>query len=216
LFLGGNGFVAVAEQSVSSGGAAIVCATMPLWVGVFGVAFGAKPTAREWVSLVLGFTGVVVLMGGPSLAGKPVHVAFLIASPIAWAIGSLLSRRGKGAEGPQSTMVNAAVQMLCGSAVLAVAALIHGEPIAVHASAGAWLAMLYLAVFGSIVAFTAYAWLLANARPVVATSYAFVNPSLAVVLGAAWYGEPLGATTIVANVMIVLAVMLAVTRRRSA
>jgi drug/metabolite transporter (DMT)-like permease len=216
LFVGGNGFVAVAEQSVSSGGAAIVCATMPLWVGVFGALFGARPTAREWASLVLGFTGVVVLMGGPSLAGKPAHVALLIGSPIAWAIGSLLSRRGKGADGPYATMVNAGVQMLCGSAVLALAAVVHGEPLAVHASAGAWLAVGYLAVFGSIVSFTAYSWLLANARPAVATSYAFVNPILAVLLGAALYGEPLGVTTVIANAMIVGAVLLAVTRRRSA
>ena len=216
LFVGGNGFVAIAEQSVSSGGAAIVCATMPLWVGVFGAVFGVRPTAREWASLVLGFTGVVVLMGGPSLDGKPAHVALLIASPIAWAIGSLLSRRGKGAEGPQATMVNAAVQMLCGSAVLAIAAIVRGEPLAVHASATAWFAVGYLAVFGSIISFTAYAWLLANARPVVATSYAFVNPILAVLLGAALYGEPLGITTVIANAMIVGAVVLAVTRRRSA
>jgi drug/metabolite transporter (DMT)-like permease len=219
LFAGGNGFVAVAEQSVSSGGAAIVCATMPLWVGVFGALFGGKqggvrPTAREWASLVLGFAGVVVLMGGPTLAGEPAHVALLVASPIAWAIGSLLSRRGNGAEGPRATTVNAAVQMLAGSAVLAVAAVIHGEPIAVHASASAWLAVGYLAVFGSIVSFTAYAWLLANARPAVATSYAFVNPILAVLIGAALYGEPLGITTIVANLMIVAAVMLAIANKR--
>ncbi|HEY1546921.1 MAG TPA: drug/metabolite exporter YedA [Kofleriaceae bacterium] len=212
LFVGGNGFVAVAEQSVPSGGAAIVCATMPLWVGVFGAVFGARPTARECASLVLGFTGVVVLMGGPSLAGKPAHVALLIMSPIAWAIGSLLSRRGKGAEGPQATMVNAGVQMLCGCAVLAIAAMIHREPIAVHASARAWLALGYLAVFGSIVSFTAYSWLLANARPVVATSYAFVNPVLAVLLGAALYGEPLGVTTVIANAMIVGAIVIAIKR----
>ncbi len=216
LFVGGNGFVAVAEQSVSSGGAAVVCATMPRWVGVFGAVSGVRPTAREWASLVLGFTGVVVLMGGPSLAGKPAHVACLIASPIAWAIGSLLSRRGKGADGPHATMVNAGAQMLCGSAVLALAAIAHGEPLAVHASARAWLAVGYLAVFGSIVSFTAYSWLLANARPAVATSYAFVNPILAVLLGAALYGESLGATTVIANAMIVCAVMLAVMRRRSA
>src|SRR5262245_46117984 len=74
LFLGGNGFVAYAEKSVSSGGAAVVCATMPLWVGVLGAITGVRPTAREWLSLLVGFVGVVVLMGGPSLAGEPQHI----------------------------------------------------------------------------------------------------------------------------------------------
>jgi drug/metabolite transporter (DMT)-like permease len=212
LFVGGNGFVAIAETSVSSGGAAIVCATMPLWIGVFGAIFGTRPTAREWASLVLGFTGVVVLMGGPALAGKPAHVALVIASPILWALGSLLARRSRS-DGPHATVVNAAVQMLAGSAVLALGGLVHGERVAAHASVTAWLAVVYLAVFGSVVAFTAYAWLLAHVRPVVATSYAFVNPILAVLIGAALYNEPLGWTTAVANAMIVGAVMLALSRR---
>jgi drug/metabolite transporter (DMT)-like permease len=211
LFVGGNGFVAIAETSVSSGGAAIVCATMPLWIGVFGAIAGTRPTTREWASLALGFTGVVVLMGGPALAGKPAHVALVIVSPILWALGSLLARRNRSADGP---VVNAAVQMLAGSAVLALGGLVHGETAMPHASATAWLAVVYLAVFGSVVAFTAYAWLLAHARPVVATSYAFVNPILAVLIGAALYDEPLGWSTVVANAMIVGAVMLALSPSR--
>lgn len=214
LFLGGNGFVAIAETSLSSGGAAIVCATMPLWIGVFGAIFGTRPTAREWASLVLGFTGVVVLMGGPALAGKPAHVVLVIASPILWALGSLLARRRRGASGPHATLVNAALQMLAGSAALALGGLVHGESGMTHASVTAWLAVVYLAVFGSIVGFTAYTWLLAHARPVVATSYAFVNPILAVLIGAALYDEPLGWSTAAANAMIVGAVMLALSRRR--
>ena len=83
-----------------------------------------------------------------------------------------------------------------------------------HVSASSWLALGYLCIFGSLVAFTGYAWLLRNARPVVATSYAYVNPILAVLIGAALYGEPLSWTTAVANILIVGAVMLALTKRR--
>jgi drug/metabolite transporter (DMT)-like permease len=212
LFVGGNGFVAIAEQTVASGGAAVVCATMPLWVGVLGAAFGARPTAREWVSLVLGFVGVVVLMGGPSLAGEPRHIVFLIFSPIMWAVGSLLSRRTKDVGGTHAALVGPALQMLTGGALLVVIGLLRGESIPAHASATAWGALVYLFVFGSVIGFTAYAWLLRNARPVVATSYAYVNPILAVLIGAALYAEPLGWTTIVANALIVGAVMLALRR----
>ena len=213
LFLGGNGFVALSEQSVSSGGAAVVCATMPLWVGVLGAFLGAKPTVREWVSLVIGFTGVVVLMGGPALAGEPQHVALLIASPILWALGSLISRRTKPVTGAQAALVTPALHMLTGGVILILAGAGIGETVPMHASVNAWLAVAYLAVFGSIIGFTAYSWLLANARPVVATSYAYVNPVLAVLIGAALYGEPLGWTTLVANVLIVGAILLALKKR---
>jgi len=213
LFLGGNGLVALSEQSVSSGGVAVVCATMPLWVGVLGAAVGERPTAREWIALVLGFVGVVVLMGGPTLAGKPLHIAFAIGSPILWACGSLLSRRTKDIGGEHASLIGPALQMLTGGAILLAVALVHGERLPADAAASSWLALGYLIVFGSLIGFTAYAWLLRNARPVVATSYAYVNPVLAVLIGAALYGEPLGWTTAVANVLIVGAVMLALRKR---
>jgi drug/metabolite transporter (DMT)-like permease len=213
--MGGNGFVALAEQSVPSGGVAVVCATMPLWVGVLGAAFGVKPTAREWLALVIGFCGVVVLMGGPTLAGRPQDIACAIASPILWACGSLLSRRTRDVGGEHAALVGPAVQMLAGGLVLAIVATLRGEHLPAHTPATSWLALGYLVVFGSIVGFTAYSWLLRHARPVVATSYAYVNPVLAVLIGAALYGEPLGWTTLVANVLIVGAVMLAVGTRNA-
>jgi drug/metabolite transporter (DMT)-like permease len=80
LFLGGNGLVSIAELSVSSGGAAVVCATMPLWVGVLGMITGERPSKREWFSLGVGFIGVFVLMGGPTLSGEPVHIVLLMFS----------------------------------------------------------------------------------------------------------------------------------------
>ena len=216
LFLGGNGFVAIAELSVASGGAAVVCAMMPLWVGVLGVVRGERPSRREWLSLVLGFAGVLVLMGGPSLAGKPAHVAILIAAPICWALGSVLARRLPPTPAARDPFMMPAMQMLTGGVALAAVAAVSGERLPAHASPSAWLALAYLWIFGSLVAFTAYSWLLRNTRPVVATSYAYVNPVVAVGIGAVFSGEPLGVTTLVANVMIVAAVMLALRKPRPA
>ncbi|HWO17152.1 MAG TPA: EamA family transporter [Kofleriaceae bacterium] len=213
LFLGGNGFVSISQQSVSSGGAAVVCAMMPLWVGVLGVISGERPSRREWLSLVLGFVGVAVLMGGPSLAGDPLHVLVLIASPICWAMGSILARRLPGSLGRDPILLPA-MEMMAGGAVLAAVGGAMGERLSAEASAGAWLSLAYLTVFGSLVAFTAYNWLLRNARPATATSYAYVNPVLAVLLGAALSGEPIGVTTVIANALIVVAVFLALRRPR--
>jgi len=212
LCLGGNGFVSLAERSVSSSGAAVVCATMPLWTGVLGAATGARPTIREWGALLLGFVGVLVLVGGPSLAGEPIDIALLILSPISWACGSILARRlGKS---DRSVFMTPAMQMITGALALFVVAALRGERVPTDASGEAWAALAYLAVFGSIVAFTAYSWLLRNARPIVATSYAYVNPILATLIAAAFYGEPLGPSTLVANVLIVGAILLGMYKGR--
>ena len=212
LFLGGNGFVGIAEQSVSSGGAAVVCATMPLWTGVLAAVSGEKPSRREWLSLVVGFIGVLVLMGGPSLAGEPLHVVLIVLAPVCWSLGSIASRRFAHSTSID-TLTSSAMQMLTGAAALTIVGLIRGEPLPLHASTTSWLALAYLFVFGSLVGFTAYNWLLRNARPVVATSYAYVNPILAVLIGAAVSGEALGVTTLIANVLIVGAVALALGKR---
>lgn len=214
LFLGGNGLVVLAEQSVSSGGAAVVCATMPLWMGVLGVVSGDRPTRREWLSLAIGFLGVFVLMGGPTLSGEPHHIVMLMLSPACWALGSVLARRLKGPAARDSFMLPA-MQMLVGGALLFAGAVLRGERIPTDASATSWLALGYLWLAGSLLGFTAYSWLLRNARPVVATSYAYVNPILAVVIGAVISGEPLGVTTAIANVLIVGAVWLALRRPRA-
>ncbi|CAN5899505.1 drug/metabolite exporter YedA [soil metagenome] len=215
LFLGGNGFTAIAELTVSSGGAAVVCATMPLWVGVLGLVTGERPSGREWFALVVGFVGVLVLMGGPTLAGKPEHIALLVLAPMCWALGSILARRVPGKAAKDSFMLPA-MEMLTGGGALLVVAAIRGERIPTDASAESWMALAYLWLFGSLVAFIAYSWLLRNARPVVATSYAYVNPILAVIMGAVISGEQLGITTVVANVLIIGAVWLALRRPRAA
>jgi drug/metabolite transporter (DMT)-like permease len=213
LFLGGNGFVAIAELSVSSGGAAVVCAMMPLWTGVLAAVTGERPSRREWISLVIGFVGVLVLMGGPSLAGKPLHVMLLLLVPVSWSLGSVLARR-LGKTMKIETLMSSAMQMITGGAALALGAIGRGERLPAHASTHAWLALGYLVVFGSLIAFTAYNWLLRNTRSVVATSYAYVNPILAVLFGAAFSGEVIGLTTVIANVLIVGAVALALAKPR--
>jgi drug/metabolite transporter (DMT)-like permease len=213
LFVGGNGFVAIAELSVSSGGAAVVCATMPLWTGVLAAVSGERPSRREWWALVAGFVGVIVLMGGPSLQGRPLHLVLIVLAPMCWSLGSILARQQARAA-KVDTFLSSAMQMLTGGAALAVVALLRSERLPAHASTTSWLALGYLLVFGSLVGFTAYNWLLRNTRPVVATSYAYVNPILAVLIGAAASGEALGVTTLLANVLIVGAVTLAMGKPR--
>jgi drug/metabolite transporter (DMT)-like permease len=176
-----------------------------------GAGHDARPTVREWGALVAGFVGVLVLMGGPSLDGQPSHIVLLCLSPISWALGSLRSRRVPAVP-DRGPLAAPAMQMLTGGIALLAVALARGESIPSDASTTAWLALAYLLVFGSLVGFTAYSWLLRNARPAVATSYAYVNPILAVLIAAACYGEPLGLTTLVANVLIGGAVVLVVRR----
>ncbi|MCX5742547.1 MAG: EamA family transporter [Proteobacteria bacterium] len=214
MFVGGNGFLAIAEVTVPSGGAAVVCATMPLWTGVLGALTSRtdRPTLREWGALVIGFVGVIVLMGGPSLTGDPAHIALTILSPFAWACGSTLLRRLPTSP-DRGPLMLPAMQMITGAIALFVIAAIRGERLPTDASVGAWMALAYLLVFGSLVAFTAYTWLLRHARPIVATSYAYINPILAVLIAGVFYGEPLGVTTLIANILIVGAVILGMTRK---
>src|SRR4029077_17102182 len=112
-----------------------------------------------------------------------------------------------------ATLVGPALQMLTGAPMLVIAAALHRGALHLPAGAGGWFSLAYLVRVGSVIGFTAYAWLLRNARPVVATSYAYVNPILAVLIGAALYGESLGWTTLIANVLIVGGVMLALVRK---
>ncbi len=212
LFAGGNGFVAIAETEVSSGIAAVVCATMPLWMAVFSSLAGERPSGREWLGVALGLAGVGILVSGAEMAAAPVAAAILCASPLAWALGSLLSRRLSQAPG----LMAAASQQLLGGFALVVIGLARGErlPHPADVTFDAVWAVAYLIVFGSLIAFSAYAWLLRNARPAVATSYAFVNPAIAVVLGAALGAETIGPTTLIATPLIIAAVVLVVGRRR--
>lgn len=185
LLLGlGNGLVVLAETTVSSGLAAVAVASMPVWTAVFGMLRGQRATRAEWLGIVLGFAGVVWLNAGGTLTGSPTGLLYLLLSPLAWAFGSVWSR---GRDLPSPFMA-AAAQMLCGGVLLMAAGLLHGERIDAWPRWQGVLAVAYLAMFGSVIAFTAYVWLLQHVRPALAASYAYVNPVIAVALGA-WLAQ---------------------------
>lgn len=210
LFVAGNGFVAFAETSLSSGVAAVVVATMPLWMALFGTVLGERPRAREWLGIVLGFTGVVILMSGSGLSGEPTAALVLAISPLAWALGSTIARRSTLAPG----LLAAATQQLTGGLAMFAVGFGRGERWPATMTFDSVWTLAYLIVFGSLIAFTAYAWLLRNTRPAIATSYAFVNPPLAVLLGVALGAETIGTTTLIATPIVVAAVVLVVGRPR--
>jgi drug/metabolite transporter (DMT)-like permease len=185
LLLLGNGFVVLAEQSVSSGLAAVAVASVPLWMGLFGAMFGQRPSRVEWLGIAIGFAGVVWLNAGSSLSASTAGLVLLLVAPVGWAFGSVWSR---GRDLPSPFMA-AAGQMLCGSVMLIVVGLLRGESFDAVPTLHGTLALLYLAVFGSIIAFSTYVWLLHHVRPALVSSYAYVNPAIAVALGAWLAGE---------------------------
>ncbi len=180
-----NGLVNLAETQVGSGLAAIAVASMPLFAGVFAMLRGRHPSKFEWVGLVVGFAGVIWLHAGSALSSSTLGLICLIIAPLAWAWGSIWSRE---LDLPEPFMA-ASGQMLAGSAWMLGAALVTGERFTAVPSLGATAAMLYLVVAGSIFGFTAYIWLLHHVRPALATSYAYVNPPLAVLFGTLLAGE---------------------------
>ncbi|GAB3754826.1 drug/metabolite exporter YedA [Lysobacter olei] len=180
-----NGLVNLAETEVGSGLAAIAVASMPLFAGVFAMLRGRHPSKIEWVGLVVGFLGVLWLNAGSALSSSMLGLVCLVIAPIAWAWGSIWSR-DQDLPGP---FMSAAGQMLTGSIWMLLAALVTGERFDGMPSGGATAALLYLVVAGSIFGFTAYIWLLHHVRPALATSYAYVNPPIAVLFGALLAGE---------------------------
>ena len=204
LLLGlGNGMVCIAEQSVSSGLAAVAVASAPLWIGLFSTLRGQRSNRIEWLGLGIGFLGVLWLNAGSSLAASPIGLVALLVAPIAWAFGSVWS---KGRDLP-SPFMGAAAQMLCGGAMMLVAGLLLGERFDGMPSAKGTFAVAYLAGFGSIVAFSAYVWLLHHVRATLAGSYAYVNPVIAVMLGAWLAAERFSAHDIGAMLVILLGVV---------
>ena len=205
LLLLGNGCVVLAEQSVSSGLAAVAVASVPLWMGLFGAMFGQKPTRAEWLGIAIGFAGVVWLNAGSSLNASPAGLVLLLVAPVGWAFGSVWSR---GRDLPSPFMA-AAGQMLCGGAMLLAAGLLRGEnPLAASPTLHGTLALAYLAVFGSVVAFSTYIWLLHHVRPALVSSYAYVNPAIAVALGAWLAGERFSAHDLGAMAVILAGVVI--------
>ena len=185
LLVLGNGMVNLAEKTVSSGMTAVAVASAPLWMGIFAAMRGQKPNRMEWIGLGIGFLGVLWLNAGSSLTASPFGLVMLLLAPVAWAYGSIWSR---GRDLP-SPLMTAAAQMLCGGVLLVAMGLLRGESFAAMPTLRGSLAVLYLAVFGSIIAFSAFVWLLHHVRPTLVSSYAYVNPVIAVALGAWLAGE---------------------------
>ena len=209
LFVVGNGFVAVASREIGSGVVAIVCGTMPLWAALLGRFLGAPVSPRELLGLCAGFIAVGLLAWGNDLSGSPLAIALLCLGPIGWALGSLLVRRVELG----SATAGSGAQMTLGGLALLGVSVATGEPmVPAAAPAEAWLALAYMVVAGSLVGFVAYQYLLREARPALAMSYAYVNPVLAVVLGATVGGESVSSQGVVALGLIALAVVAIVSR----
>lgn len=203
LLLGfGNGLVCFAEQSVSSGVAAVAVASVPLFAALFSGMYGQWPSGREALGLVIGFAGVVVLNLGSSLSGSRLGAIVLIVAAGSWAFGSIWSKRQDMPAGPMNT----AAQMLCASVALLLVGFGTGEHLPAHPTLRATLAVGYLVLFGSLIAFSAYLYVLKHARPAMATSYAYVNPPVAVLFGVLFAGEHVGAYDLAGMAVILVGV----------
>jgi len=219
LLMCGNGAVVWSEQRVPTGVAALLVATVPLWMVLLdGAGRGwRRPPTQVLLGIALGLCGVAVLVGPGHFAGGHgidlVGAGALLVGSLFWASGSLYSRR---APLPESRLLGAAMQMLGGGACLTLLGALTGEWARLdvaHASPQSLLAVAYLVVFGSLVGFTAYIWLLRVSTPALVSTYAYVNPVVAVLLGWAFAGESITGRTLLAAVVILGAVMLITTYR---
>ena len=204
LLLGGNGAVAYAEQTVSSGIASLVVAMVPLWTLLFAALWKKFPTRRELIGVLIGFAGIVLLNLDGNLRDSPSGAIILLLASASWAFGSVWSWRLPMPDG----MMNSAAQMLGGGLALMLFSAALGEQMVGMPPFRAVAAMVYLVVFGSLIAFSAYQFLLHTVRPAVATSYAYVNPPVAVMLGVVLAGERLGMVELVGMVVILAGVVL--------
>ncbi|MCP4248174.1 MAG: EamA family transporter [bacterium] len=219
MLVGGNGMVTWAEQTVPTGLAALLIATVPLWMSLLDwLFFGApRPAIGVAVGLLLGLFGVALLIGPGKVGGgqvDPAGAVALMAACCFWSLGSLRSRR---AALPASPFLSAAMQMIAGGGALLALGTVTGEWDRVDLGAltlKSGLALLYLIVFGSIIALTAYVWLLRVTTSSRVATYAYVNPVVAVVLGYFVVGEALSGHTLAAAAMILAAVLLVVTSPR--
>jgi drug/metabolite transporter (DMT)-like permease len=217
LFLGGTGGVVIAEHHIPSGLAALLVATEPFWIVLLSWLWlkGARPDWRVALGLLVGFVGVYLLIDGNDAVqvGSGTNQLFgmvlVIAAALCWATGSIYGVRAPASKSP---ILASGMQMLAGGSALLLVGSLMGEwarfEITV-VSLNSWLALVYLLVFGSLITFTAYSWLLKNARPAMVATYAYVNPVIAVILGWAIAGESftrrmlLGAGVIVGSVVLI-------------
>ncbi len=197
--------VTVAEhQNVPSGIAAVVVATVPLFTLCFSHFFGIATRKLEWFGIAIGLSGIVLLNSGGNLSGNPWGAGMVLIGSLSWAFGSVLGSRIELPSG----MMAGAIEMLAAGVVLLAASGLTGERLTAMPTVSGLLAVSYLAIFGSIIAINAYMFLIRNTSPAVATSYAYVNPVVAVLLGTGFAGESLSPVEWMALGIIILAVVL--------
>ena len=224
LLLGvGNGGVCLAERTVPSGITALLVATVSLWMVLVDWLRpeGTRPGARVIAGLLLGFSGLALLVGPKNLGGSgrvdPWGVGVLVIASLAWASGSVYSKHSGGLSG--SPLMGAAMQCLSGGVCLWIGGIVSGEVGALHLSAvstRSWAALAYLIVFGSMVGFTAYIYILKESTATRVATYAFVNPVVALFLGWLLIGESINLRTVIAAAVILTAVLLVITAPHAA
>jgi drug/metabolite transporter (DMT)-like permease len=215
LLLGGNGLVTLAERHVASGIAAVIIALVPIWTALIGLVVGRERLPKVGVGgLAIGFAGAFVLANPAGAGHLPAGgTLMLLAATLSWSAGSYY---GRSAPVPRRPLVMTAMEMLTGGAAMTLVSVVSGDAFTLHlGSVGwkAWVAYAYLVVIGSMVAFTAYVWLLRNAQLSLVTTYAYVNPAVAVLLGALFLGERLTTRALVASALILVGVGLVVSSR---
>lgn len=219
LLLGvGNGFVVFGQQTVPSGIAAILIGMMPMWFAIFGWLYLKEKLPRLVLfAVLLGFAGVALLVaptGEGANSFEPLGLLVLFLAPIGWGHGSIYSIRR--AKLPPSPLTASGLQMLAGAAVTGFEAVVANEPATFNPAAistESIIAVIYLIVFGSMLAFTSYAWLLRNAPLPLLSTYAYVNPVVAVALGTIFLHETLSPRTMLASAIVIVAVAIIVTAR---
>ncbi len=217
LLFVGNGGVSWAELTVPSGVTALLVATVSLWLVIVDWLRpgGTRPVPKVVIGLLMGFAGMVLLVGPAHLGGSgrvdPRGAAVLVIASLAWACGSLYSKHGGM---PSSPMLSVAMQSFAGGAILLIAGFFSGEFHALHFAAvslRSWLALAYLIVFGSGIGFSAYIYILHKSTPARVATYAFVNPVVALFLGWLIAGESITLRTVLAAAVILTAVILVIT-----
>jgi drug/metabolite transporter (DMT)-like permease len=217
LLLGGNGGVVKSEQVISSSLTAVLITTVPIWMALVELLRKDRivPTPHVILGLILGFVGVVLLVGPGNLAGSgglnPLWAGVLILASLSWATGSVYSR---SASLPKTALLGSGMEMLAGGILLLVASLVSQEWVGFQPNNLSFLSLVsfvYLIVFGSLIGFSSYVWLLAKTTTARVSTYAYVNPVVAVFLGYFLAGEQLTLRTLLASSVIVIAVVVITT-----
>lgn len=200
----GNGTVCYVQQTISSSVAALSIATAPIWMAIFSSIWGHRITHKEWLGVAVGFVGIALLNVGGSLHGQLTSALLLIFAAASWSFGSVW---GKRLEMPVGLMASA-TQMLIGGLALLLMSVLQGEVWPQQISQKSWGAMLFLVVLGSLVAYSAYQYLLKTVRPLVASSNTFVNPVVAFTVGIWFANEHVTSIEFIALAVILVGVFL--------